>query len=678
MSEQRHRSQLDVATLTAVDFQAVDELMKRHRRTLGFLPKDALHDYISRRGVLGAKMRDGQLIGYLLYASHRDYFRITHLCVSDEFRRHGVATLLVDRLKAIATTQKTIRLRCRRDFPARFLWPKLGFVALGEKPGRSSAPSVLTLWCLTLVSDDQLGLFQATTSDETLDVVIDAQIFFSFDEPDSDNTMPSKALLSDFLIDSLNLWITDEMFNEIDRSDDQSKRESSRNRAHASSCVNPDPSLTEIYRRRLKAILPSGNPSQESDIRHLAKASASEIGTFVTRDRRLIRKADEIFSLTGMRVTSPTELIVKFHELNRTQSYTLDNISGIALRWQRITAVDLPSFPFADFLLSGEHKGGFQEKMESFLAMPDHYQYELLWSGRDIVAIRVLRVSSNDELTVIWARVARSKDSVLFGRFLIADTISRAVAGGAQIVTLDAECVRGFERDVSEMGFMKRRGEFVRMCLSCCLSRSAVAAMVAKTCPEISEEYRDLGDLEIERRSSPLCLEMEEQQYFLIPIRPGYAISLFDREQSSREMFGGDPSVLLRWGNVYYRTKSCQHMLKAPARILWYVSGDKGRVAAVSHLDDVVVDKPKRLFAKFKKFGILEWRDLYKMCGNDPEKEIMALSFSHTFPFRSPVSLQALRAVYREEEIGLGLQSPSRIPAATFRKIFCMGFPPQP
>ena len=71
-----------------------------------------------------------------------------------------------------------------------------------------------------------------------------------------------------------------------------------------------------------------------------------------------------------------------------------------------------------------------------------------------------------------------------------------------------------------------------------------------------------------------------------------------------------------------------------------------------------MVDKPKRLFAKFKKYGILEWRDLYKMCGSDPEKEIMALSFPHTFPFRKPVSLQALRAVYQEEGVGLGLQSP--------------------
>ena len=47
--------------------------------------------------------------------------------------------------------------------------------------------------------------------------IIDAQIFFDFYEIDSDKSRPSKALLSDFLVDSLNICITDELFNEIDR-----------------------------------------------------------------------------------------------------------------------------------------------------------------------------------------------------------------------------------------------------------------------------------------------------------------------------------------------------------------------------------------------------------------------------------------------------------------------------
>ena len=60
------------------------------------------------------------------------------------------------------------------------MWPKLGFSAIDEQPGRSKDKLPLTLWRLTLAPDDQLGLFQVKTSDDSLDVVIDAQIFFDF------------------------------------------------------------------------------------------------------------------------------------------------------------------------------------------------------------------------------------------------------------------------------------------------------------------------------------------------------------------------------------------------------------------------------------------------------------------------------------------------------------------
>ena len=240
--------QITMEQLTLADLDAVDDLMKRHSRTLGFLPREALQSYLMRQrgGVLGAKTNAGQLVGYLLYAANPNYFRITHLCVLEECRGQGVAKRLVNGLKDFATTQRSIKLNCRRDFPANDLWPKLGFVALANKRSRSRAKHFLTIWHLTLGPDDQLDLFQAITSNRldlfqaitsgsSLDVVIDAQIFFDFDEPDSAKTKPSKVLLSDFLIDSLNLLITDEIFNEIDRQDDPKLRNKSRNRAHNSS-----------------------------------------------------------------------------------------------------------------------------------------------------------------------------------------------------------------------------------------------------------------------------------------------------------------------------------------------------------------------------------------------------------------------------------------------------------
>ena len=342
--------QVTITQLASTDLDAVDNLMKRYRQTLGFLPKAALENYlrVEKGGVLGAKTDGGQLVGYLLYSANPNYFRITHLCVLEEYRGQGIAKRLVNDLKESADTQKAIRLNCRRDFPADALWPKLGFVVLGEKPSRSPG-RFLIIWQLALAPVDQLELFQAKTSSEALDIIIDAHIFFDFDEPDVDKTIPSKALLSDFLVDSVELWITDELLNEINRQDDPEKRKKSQNRAQNFSMIESVPHLVEGFSERLKGILPNNKPSQRSDIRHLTKAAASNVNTFVTRDRDLLKVREKIFDATGLEVVNPAELIVRLHELSEGQSYAPDRIAGLNLRWDRMTASDLRNFPYDFF-----------------------------------------------------------------------------------------------------------------------------------------------------------------------------------------------------------------------------------------------------------------------------------------------------------------------------------------
>ncbi|MDE0313337.1 MAG: hypothetical protein OXM61_00415, partial [Candidatus Poribacteria bacterium] len=140
--------------------------------------------------------------------------------------------------------------------------------------------------------------------------------------------MPSKALLSDFLVDSLELWITDELLNEINRQDDLEKRQKSQNRAQNFSIVESDPDLVEGFEGPLKELLPDRKPSQSSDIRHLAKAAASSVKTFVTRDNDLLRNSERIFDITGLEVINPAKLIIRLHELSQGQSYAPDRIAG--------------------------------------------------------------------------------------------------------------------------------------------------------------------------------------------------------------------------------------------------------------------------------------------------------------------------------------------------------------
>lgn len=666
---------ITISKLSLVDLDTVDELMKRYSKTLGFLPRQALQSYLSKGSVLGAKTEDGNLVAYLLYADRINYFRITHLCVIEEYRGHGIARQLIDELKSSASTQKSIKLNCRRDFPANDMWSNLDFVALGEKLSRSKAGNILTTWQLPLAQDEQLELFQGKTSTDALDIIIDAQIFFDFDEPDTDKSMPAKVLLADYLIDSLDLWITDELLNEINRQDDDLKRKRSQNRAQNFPKIEYEPNLVAEYQKRLSNFLPQKKRSQESDIRQLAKAAASNVKTFITRDGDLLKDSKKIYDATGIEVVNPAQLIIQLHELAEGQSYVPNRIAGLELRWERFMSKDLDDLPYAAFQIYRERRGKLREKLESLIVQTNQSECELLRSDDDIIAIRVLMNSSNKILNIPLARIATSVNRSLFGRFLIADTVSKAVERNIEIVKFDTSSLTpSLIPDLIEMGFIEQDNTFIRFCFSSSLSRAEVLTVISELYPEFDGIYQAMSDIELERRCSPLVLDRVDQNYFLIPIQPHYAMGLIDREQSSNSLFGGNPQILLRWDNVYYRSKTFHKMLVAPARILWYVSGKK-EIIATSFLDDVVVDSAKELFRKFKKFGILEWRDIFKMCKEDPARELMALKFSHTFLFREPISLDNLKDVYKKNNVGLFLQGPSKVQPEIFRELFQKGYP---
>ena len=312
----------------------------------------------------------------------------------------------------------------------------------------------------------------------------------------------------------------------------------------------------------------------------------------------------------------------------------------------------------------------------SFLAHPDRFEVDILCSDDDAIAIRVLAQEAAGSLDAPMVRISCSVDQRHFGRFVVGDLLTRAVEDGLDMVRFRSESMSpSLGHDLLQVGFTKHGQDFLRFCFSRSLDRPDTVARIAELSPGTEKEYRQLTDHEIEERCSPLSLETTDQEYFIVPVRPSYAMSLVDRRGSANHLFGGKPDVLLRWDNVYYRSKSQHRMLKAPARILWYVSRKAKRIVAVSRLDEVTIDNAKALFKRFQKFGILEWADLYEMCRGEPSTEIMALRFSHTFSFREPVSLQAMREILAEDGVGLALQSPLKLPAGTFRKIFERGFP---
>ncbi len=444
------------------------------------------------------------------------------------------------------------------------------------------------------------------------------------------------------------------------------------NQHRPSTKLLPDP-LRQTY---AEMVLAHRTPSQLSDIKHLAKAAASDVDIFVTRDRPLLNKAGDIADLTNLRVLSPTELIVELHELLEGQSYGPERVAGHGLAWYRCTAHDLASLPVDAFLSEGEGLRQLKSLLDRYLTRPTDYQCELLKAEGNDVAIRIVSTYAEGTVAVPLARVARTADRPLFGRFLVADTIAKAVEKAQDVVVFEQSGLSpSLIPDLITMGFTRWKDTFVKFCFSRCMNLEDALQEMAALSPELATAYGDASDLELELDCAPVSLAAE-QNYFLVPIQPGYAMSLIDRQLSSSDMFGGDPSVLLRWENVYYRKATTSHkILKAPGRILWYVSRSQKEIVAVSRLDEVVIDTAKELLRKFKRFGILGWDELYEMSAGDTSMDLMALRFSHTFVFRRRIPLNEVRAVYAEDGSGLTVQQPTSMPVSRFQKLFKLGFP---
>ncbi|MGQ4809987.1 hypothetical protein NKDENANG_03430 [Candidatus Entotheonellaceae bacterium PAL068K] len=553
------------------------------------------------------------------------------------------------------------------------MWPKLGFVPIGEKPGRSAAGSELTTWCYTLAADDQLTLFQAKILDEALDIAIDTQIFIALGEPNSD--IESEALFSDFMANSLNVWITNEILVEIDRNRDKHERKMSLQKTYDFLMIEHDQKRVDYFETVLKEILPSETTSQQSDIRHLAKTAASDVNIFVTKDKGLLKKSDTIYNQINLQIVSPVELIVDQHELLDDQAYDPTYISGRGLKWRRLKSEDLTSFPFVSFLIQREKKSKFNQILNLFLANPQRYESEILIHENKVIAIRV-QESNDNILAVHFVRLASPlHNRLLFERFLVFNTIFTAVKRNLDMVKIEASSLAAeLIPHLKDTGFVKCDGVHIRFCFAKYLDYEQTLSAITKLYPKATSDYQNMPEMDLQRCCSPLSLDGANTNFFLVPIKPGYAISLVDTDQSAQDLFGGNNDRLLRWDNVYYRGKNHHKILKAPARILWYVTGDKKEVVAVSHLDDVVIDTPKALYKKYKKLGILEWKDLYEICDGDDSREIMALKFSHTFPFRHSVSLNELRAIYEEYDRSPSLQSPSKVPKEIVQKIFQRGY----
>ena len=654
-----------VVPLSLEDLGAVETLRAHNNETLGFLPKSVMADCITRGGGLGVRAADG-LLAYVLFGCHKRHVRIIHLCVSARSRGCGHARQLVEAVVQRATESRlgVVKLNCRHDYPANAAWPALGFVPLAERRAKTPGRWLVT-WYRVNPDAPQPDFFSTVASEDKVHAAIDAQILFQLQAGDSD---VAKGLQADFLADVLELHITDETLNEINRSGSPERRRRSRDYALTFPRLPHDEGSIAPFVQRLEGILPTSTRSQESDVRQIAMTAASVLRIFLTRDSTLLKKAGEIRRLTSVDVLHPSQLIVRLAEFTDKEPYDPLPVSGMNLAWRRFREGDLASIAIETLLGPHERKGALKARLDEVLSNPHTWRTEGLWSDRALVAVRSVKEEEQRRRLVIGlCRAAPGQRQPFFTDYAIASVLSQAVkrSYGSVLIEPDSTTPETIAR-LPQLGFTATDKGFIGDCPAIVMPSSELRASV-------HPRHRDAPRSELEKACSPVALEDGVLDVIMVPIKPAYARSLFDTELASGDLFGGQSGVLLRLENVYYRKKSHHRMIRAPARILWYESAGAG-VVAMSHLDCVRIGTPKDMFRKHQRLGTLSWPDIWAMCRGDELQEIMVLKFSHSYMLRSPLDLRRLKDTYRRHSRNLQVQSPSRVPREVFLDIYRLGF----
>lgn len=676
----------------------VKYLGRLNSTTLGFLPEGAFDEHARRKQIIVALDETEECIGYVLYRISHHRATIVHLCVEESLRRKGVARELVNHLQRVTEDLDGISLKCRRDYEASKLWPALHFVARGEQVGRGKDRAPLMVWHFDYGNQTLFSQTEQEKIESTLCVSIDLNVFLDLTDPSRPGHEESGSLLADWLSD-LELYITDETFNEIARIDDVPLRRRQMEFAKRFPALGCQYQKLKDVEAKLEQVFPrKKSVRDESDFRQLARTIAAGAKFFVTRDNSLLGISDKVYESFGVTVIRPSDLIIRLDEIRRENEYQPVRLAG-TLSEVRLVQSETETLLTQIFQEDSQKKTkqDFQTLLRRLLANPKQYScYIAREKDGNPIGLWAYDNRSESELNIPLLRVARSPIAETLARHIILRAIAHSASNNKIFTKItDKYPGRVVIAALREDGFREIKDEWLKVNLSVATTAQEIAGILSSLSfaklgeesfiAELSKTLYDDSNLhsprvmsEIERLLWPAKITDAAIPTFIIPIRPEWAKELFDEELANQTLFGATPELALNRESVYYRSNQNSGGLRAPGRILWYVSSGArysgtGQIRACSRLDEVVVADPKSLYRRFKRLGVYRWERVYEVAKKDVSNRIMALRFSDTELFRTPISRKQALSILKNDGIKTQFQSPVYVPAKIFERLYTIG-----
>lgn len=664
-------------------YPSVKWLGRKNAATLGFMPEGGFDDYAHDKCIITAS-EDGNLMGYLMFRQTHRFSRvvIVHLVVDEPYRGRGIHKCLLNALRDRFQdgSVQGIVLNCRDDYvKASAMWANYGFVAKRKHRSRSYDEKYLTTWWYDFHQKDLFS--QAFEESKKVKALLDMNVIVKFRDSEIGNVCleakeDPRCLLADWLVDETELCYAPEVFNEINRDENLERLQTTIN--YVSSAFTEaivDTEQMKQIAKELEAVIPGCSDNSRSDRKQVASCVAAGIPYFLTYDDGVLRKKREIYDRYGVEVFTPQEFLLQIDQLLHNEEYAPVLLKGVAFHTiEKLNAQEMQMHITA-FLKTGvsERKTDFTNAVLGCvnqggkLYVVKEQKTELAFYG----------ISNIEDAAIIcFLRIVNGPLKMSLMCQILNDTLQMCLANGYREILMHEHNLDELEKDVLlKFGFLpERNGLYLKRIKSEVICKDRISEMLRSDGVDVKDEiWTNEQMLRMELSMFPLKIRDLEIPVYIIPIRHCWAGQLFDSTISGETLFGALPSKLWSMENVYYRhTKPITET--APARILWYVSG-QGRggthrkmIVACSYLREVYTGKGQELYRLFKQYGIYEWEDIYQLCGKEEDKDIRALKFSNTELFIQPICYDEVQKILAEN----GYKTPNTFagPLEVTREVF--------
>lgn len=671
------------------EFNDAVELGDRNSKTLGFLPKVAFEKYAKQSQLIGAfDKSSNELFGYLLYRVSFNRVTIVHLCINETKRNNSSANKLVNYLKKNTRQYDGIRLSCRNNYGIDSVWEKFNFVPIKEKIGRSKKGYPLTIWWFPHYQNNLLSQISEYELNNKIVAVIDMNIFLDIK---GEREEESLALKSDWLLSEAILYYTREIYIEINKAKTPETKKSSRNLLNYFEELpfRDEDEFIKIVEELKNEFPLKQHKNDKSDLNHIAYSISGGAQFFITRDEDIL-KNNNFFEKYNLTVYRPSEFITHLDENIQVSKYKPQSLIGTSINSKRVTTKNIDFFT-ETFLKSHEKKNHFQKIIRNSLSLPNKFELITISKKNHLLSFIIFDRTSENKLKIPVFRFLNSRLRITLTKHLLFKSILTSINEERAFVEINEKYLEDdIKKAIQEARFTNLNNTWQKINIKDVLdsenlyskideevNTKNIIANINSNLEQTENVTEFIKKYNYERYLSPLKIKDLEIPSYIVPIKPQWAEQLFnDKSKEKLDLFEPEYELLLNRENVYYRSASPK-IINAPARILWYSSENKstkvkGSIIATSYVDEIFIDKPKKLFRQFEKLGIYKWKDISETAGK--KNKIMAFVFSDTELLKKPISLKNISNTFNIlENKKFMVVAPIKIKTETYLAIYKQG-----